>query len=124
MSTNVDASIENKAKCFDLLLEVFTAIEPRATKRKPEVEALLDAVVNVKNLQSRCAALAAENESLKLLLREAIKEEPKSECKENGTHCPFCFNPYRTDWPHKGFHVIHADDCWLVRAHRLTMKTD
>ena len=117
-------TIENKAKCLDLLLEVFTAIEPHANNRKPEIDALLDAVVNIKNLKSQRDALSAENESLKSLLREAVTEEPKTECADNGTKCAFCFKEYRSEWPTKGFHVIHADDCWLVRAHRLTMKTD
>ena len=53
---------------------------------------------------------------LESLLREAVSEEPKTECADNGTKCAFCFREYRSGWPTKGFHVVHTDDCWLVRA--------
>ena len=53
---------------------------------------------------------------LKALLLEAFNEEPKTECADNGTKCAFCFKEYRSEWPTKGFHVVHADDCWLMRA--------
>jgi hypothetical protein len=64
---------------------------------------LLDAVVNVKNLKTRCDALSAENETLKNLLREAINEDPKTECADNGTKCAFCFKGIEADGPPRGF---------------------
>lgn len=57
--------------------------------------------------------------ALESLIREVLADEPKSVCAENGTDCPFCYQQYRTEMPHKGFHVVHSEDCWIERAKRL-----
>ena len=59
------------------------------------------------------------NKALEAMLREAVDDEPKSHCAENGTMCPFCFEQYKNEWPTKGFHVKHHEGCWITRAKKL-----
>ena len=65
------------------------------------------------------ANLLRRVDALESLIREVLADEPKSVCEENGTDCPFCYQQYRAEMPHKGFHVVHCDDCWIERAKRL-----